>query len=470
MRCLPERAVLVPFLLASLLLLGACGAETDSREVELPETWEGLSAAAAPFEGATLRILGEDLPPLHSLNRLKDRFTEATGIEVEVDFKNHSKVIQSILEGALRQDYQYDIIFVPHKEMGRLVETESVFPMERFASRAGLRDPEFQPREQFFQPFWTEVTSYRDTWYSMPLYLGGSVVVYRKDLVESEEEKERFARRYDGAELSEPETLEEWMRLAEYFYRPDRDPPLYGITLLMSDESLWYNWQSVLFALGGNVIDAEHGWEYGPVVVDSPQAVEATEVYERMAGYAPPDASSYSWGLGIAKQQAGVSFMTLLQYDVVAEFEDPEKTELAGNFGYFIPRTPDGGCASQLESWVGYIPVSSPAPEAAWLLLQWMMQEDVQLQMHLEGNVSPRRSTYEDPRVQEMAATPAILESLGCMTPKPTFPEAAAVQDILTRRLQSVLRDEQSAEEALAQAAREISRRLGDEVGVHGEG
>jgi len=446
-----------------LFLVLELGCRCDSEQngpSPVPSSWKDLATASKPYANSKLRILGEDLPPLHSLERLRSEFSGTAGVEIDIDFKNHSKVIQSILEGALSNEYKYDVIFVPHKELGRLVGTGSILPMSMFAGQPALKNPSFKPEEQFFQPFWTEVSTYKGEWYAMPLYLGGSVVVYRKDLIESPEEQERFRTAYPGAHLAEPTTLEEWRRLAEFFYRRNEDPPMYGITLLMSDESLWYNWQSILFAMNGNVLDAKHGWEYGDIVVNSPEAVAATDLYRELSKYCPPDASSYSWGLGIAKQQAGVSFMTLLQYDVVAEFEDPEKTQLAGKFGYFIPRTEAGDCASQLESWVAVIPASARHPEAAWLFLQWMMDKEVQLRMHLEGNISPRKSTYEDPRVQAMPATGAILESLDSMVPKPTIPEADAIQDIITRRLQSILAGSASTKDALDAAARDIEERL----------
>lgn len=452
-------AALFGLALFAIVAFVSCSRSPVDEHVNYAGEWNGLKAASMPYARATLKILGEDLPPLHSLDKLKEKFTTETDIRLDIDFKNHSKVIQSILVGSLSNEYQYDIVFVPHKETGKLVSTRSVFPLSRFAT-GRLRNPEFKPTEQFFQPFWEEVTSFKEEWYAMPLYLGGSIVVYRKDLLESAEEKARFAKQYDGAILEEPRTIDDWVRLAEFFYRPDQEPPLYGITLLLSEESLWYEWQSVLFALGGNVLDTKHGWEYGDIVLNSPQGVEAVEYYLKFARFCPPDAASASWGQGIAKLQAGATFMTLLQYDVVAEFENPEKTKLAGKFGYFLPRGKDGRKASQLESWVGFIPVSSKHPEAAWLLLQWMMGPEVQLQMHLEGNVSPRKSTYEDPRVRTMNPTRAILESLSCMTPKPTIPEADAIQDIITRKLQSALKGELAPKVALEKAAVEIEERL----------
>jgi len=398
---------------------------------------------------------------LQSLVKLQQEFYDSTGITLDIDLRNHSAAVQSVLEGALARIYQYDIVFVPHKELGRLVQTGSVFSLDTFARNAGLRDPKFQPDSQFFQPFFREVSSYQGTWYALPLYLGGSVVVYRRDLIENPRERARFRSRFPGQTLGEPKTFNEWARLARFYHRPTASPPLNGIVLLLSEEALWYEWQSVLFAFGGNVLDASHGDEYGDIIVNSPAAVAATEAYRNLARYAQPDAPTYSWGLGISNLQAGKSFMGLMQYDVVAAFDDSSKTRLAGKFGYFLPRTPSGGCASQLESWVGFIPTSARSPEAAWLVLQWMMSARVQLRMHRDGNVSPRRSTWDDSAVVAHPASSAIIESLSCMVPKPTIPEADAIQQVITRRLQSYFSGVQpSAKVALDSAAIEIEARL----------
>jgi len=455
-----RRVVLPVFLLAASVIMVACSADPSKPIQSQNRGWTDLRSAAAPYRGQVVRVLGEDLPPLHSLDTMRERFEESTGIRVEIDFKNHSRVIQSVLEGALRNGSDYDLIFVPHKELGRLDAVGAMRDLSQFAGNAALKDPAFDPKQQFFEPFWSEVTEYNGKWLAMPLYLGGSVIVYRKDLVEDEGERRRFAARYNGANLAGPRNPADLLRLAEFFNRPRSSPPMYGVSLLLSEESLWYEWQSILFAFGGNVLDTRHGWEYGDIVVNSPEAERATAFYRALSRYTPPDASSYSWGLGIAKQQAGVNFMTLLQYDVVAEFENPSKTKFAGRFGYELPRNESGRCSSQLESWVGFIPSATRSAEASWLLLQWMMAANVQLQMHLEGNVSPRKSTYDDAKVKAIPAVPTILESLTCMVPKPTIPEADAIQQILTRHLQAIMSEKTTPQRGLDAAAVEINGRL----------
>jgi len=429
-----------------------------------PSEWKGLSEAARPYSGRTIKILGENLPPLQSLERLRGDFERSTGIKLDINLKDHSTAIRSILAGSLSHEYDYDLVFIPHKEMGRLVATDSVLPLDQFFRQRGLRDPTFDPKKQLVQPFFDEVGTYQGRWYGLPLYLGGSIVVYRRDLAESEQERAAYRARFGEEMVVPPKTHEQWLHLAQHFYRPDAQPPLYGIALLLSDEALWYEWQSALFSFNGNVLDAKHGWEYGDVVVNSPEAIKATDFYRDLSHYAPPDAVKYSWPLGIAKMQAGVNFMTLLQYDVVNEFENPERTKLAGKFGYFLPPDVNGGCASQLESWVGFIPKSARSPEASWLLLQWMMRPDIQIQLHLEGNVSPRLSTYDDPRIRSQRPTAVILESLHCMTPKPTIPEADGIQQILTEELQTALSGKASSKAALDNAAKRIADRLGNKT------
>ena len=61
-------------------------------------------------------------------------------------------------------------------------------------------------------------------------------------------------------------------------------------------------------------------------------------------------------------------------------------------------------------------------------------------------------------------STNTILESVSCMVPKPTIPEADAIQQILTRHLQAVMRGTADAQAELDSAAVEIGERLGERV------
>jgi len=44
-----------------------------------------LEEAAAPYKGVTIRTVGEALPPLEAMDKLKSQFEERTGIKVVIE-------------------------------------------------------------------------------------------------------------------------------------------------------------------------------------------------------------------------------------------------------------------------------------------------------------------------------------------------------------------------------------------------
>ena len=55
-----------------------------------------LKEAAAPYKGTTIRIIGEALAPLESLNQQKKIFEDETGIKVIIEQQAFDQVIENL--------------------------------------------------------------------------------------------------------------------------------------------------------------------------------------------------------------------------------------------------------------------------------------------------------------------------------------------------------------------------------------
>src|SRR5260221_8677597 len=55
--------------------------------------WD-LASAAKPFVGRTVRLIGEDYPPLQAIEKLKPDFERLTGIKIEVARYEAEAVLQ----------------------------------------------------------------------------------------------------------------------------------------------------------------------------------------------------------------------------------------------------------------------------------------------------------------------------------------------------------------------------------------
>ena len=466
-------SVLVASLLAGVMLL-ACSRspETENKPPETanqpaqpgpapapaPKVWS-LASAAAPYRGVALRTIGESLPPLEAMAKLTEKFEKSTGIEVTIEMYEHSEAVNKVMLDLNSRRGRYDFILQPHRELGRFVTNKHVLPLDRFMNDAKLRDPSFKPGEQLYQKQWKEISWYDGNVYGFPFTALTMYLWYRVDLLEDPQERAGFAAKY-GREMAVPTTWQQYSDLAAWFYRPDKK--FYGTAIQgKRHEALWYEWLNVLYSFGGDMLDIETGSECGPVVVNSPEAIEALEYYKGLMKYSPPDTRNYFWDDLMALMQQGKVFQVLMWNDATYAVEDAKQSKVAGKLGFAVTPQGKGGKVGQVEGWTYLIPAYSKHPEAAYLFTQWMMAFEQQLEQHLNGGASSRPDVYADPKVSEISYSQASMDTMAVARPKPTIPESPQLTEILVRELSIALAGKKTPKQALDTAAREMSQLLG---------
>src|SRR6185295_918389 len=79
-----------------------------------------IASAAEPYRGKTIRLIGEDYPPLQAIEKLKPDFEKTTGIKVEVERYEAEAVLQKINFDLNAKAGRYDLIIQVYFDMGRL--------------------------------------------------------------------------------------------------------------------------------------------------------------------------------------------------------------------------------------------------------------------------------------------------------------------------------------------------------------
>src|SRR4029077_1956918 len=127
--------------------------------------------------------------------------------------------------------------------------------------------------QQLFPNWWRELSAYGTNTYGYPFTSLTTFLCYRKDLIDDPLNQSKFKAHYHR-DLKPPTTWTEYMQVAEFFTRPDEH--FYG-TYIQGKKglALWYEWLNFIYSFGGNIIDIQHGWKDGGVVVTSPQNVTA---------------------------------------------------------------------------------------------------------------------------------------------------------------------------------------------------
>ena len=129
-----------------------------------------LEEAAAPYKGTTVRTIGESLPPLEAMDKLKHKFEERTGIKVVIEQYEHSEAVNKVMLDLNSRRGRYDFILQPHRELGRFVANGHLTAIEKFMNDPKLRDPGFKPEEVLYQGLWKEISWYGGQGLRFPLY------------------------------------------------------------------------------------------------------------------------------------------------------------------------------------------------------------------------------------------------------------------------------------------------------------
>jgi multiple sugar transport system substrate-binding protein len=353
-------------------------------------------------------------------------------------------------------------VVMRHRLLGALVQKGQVLPIDSLLADPTVHDAGFMPQQQLFPNWWRELSSYGDHIYGYPFTSLTAFLCYRKDLLADPANQRSFKARYHR-DLKPPETWQEYTQLAEFFTHPEEH--FYG-TYIQGKQglALWYEWLNLIYSFGGNILDTRHGWEYGDIVINSPQNVAATEQYIKEIAFSPPDTLSFGWNEAQSSLQQGHVFMGLLWIDQAPFLEDPAVSKVAGKIGYSLIPSNTGEPFSQLEGLTYLIPKESTHPREAYRFLEWAMSAQVQDRQTLKGSSSARKSTYDNPEVKQLPYTPTFLASVPVAKEKPTIPESAQMIEASERRLSEIVSGRSSAQTGLDNLALDLQHILGDKA------
>jgi multiple sugar transport system substrate-binding protein len=456
-------AVLAAIVLLKMRARAPESTPTATAQSAANNTEWSLANSAEPYRGKTIRLIGEDYPPLQAIEKMKSDFEKTTGIKVEVERYEAEAVLQKVNFDLNSKAGRYDLIIQVYFDMGRLVTRGQLRPLADFQSNPNLHNPSFKPDEDLF-PVWTTMGWYEGKPYGYPMMVLTMYTWYRKDLFEDSREKTAFKSKY-GYELAAPNDWKQYRDIAEFFTRPDQG--FYG-TLIQGKKhiALWQEYLNFLYSFGGAIMDTKEPYKYGPIVINSPAAVEATEYYKSLLKFSPPDALNFTWDDALALMQQNKVAMCLMWTDSTYALEDPKQSKVAGKMGYAMSPEGTAGRVHEIGGQSYYIPVTSKNPEAAYLFIEWMMEAGNQIRQQKLGGASPRKSTYDDPEVLKLPWTSASIAALGHTEPAMlyTVPESLQIGDVIQLAISDALANRKPVKDALDWAALEIKKLVGDKA------
>jgi multiple sugar transport system substrate-binding protein len=474
----------------------------------MAQEWS-LKTAAEPYKGVTLRVIGEALAPLASLDQQKSAFEEETGISVVIEQAAFDQVMQKTTADFVGKTGFYDVILNPHVRLPTLIANQWVQPIVKYVSDEKLADPSFKLDDVVLSKDWLDAAlSQGGELYGVP-FSGHTIYLnWREDLFDNAEEQSAFKAKYGYDLPSPPVTMQQMWDTSEFFTRKSGDKlagetlsqDIYGITLSGKRHiSMLWNFYNVLYAFGGQVVESKTGPEYGPIVINSEAGVKALTFYrDLLVKFGPPGSLDYTWDEQLAAMQSGLAAQALLWADAsYAISHDESQSKVVGKVAY--SGTPIGERKIvNLHQWGMFVPTTAKNPEAAWLFLQWTQRPEVQEKLMSTGSISLTKSAYQTKSVQELVYAPTnyfllsgdVLEvdgkpayrqpnspwglpqsyadAVDPVTNSPTpvifklenFPEYATVEEILQKNISAVLAGQMEPKDGLDQSVEEIYREV----------
>jgi multiple sugar transport system substrate-binding protein len=397
-----------------------------------------MSGSAFSQQPATVRFLiqaaeASDLQPFVAAFNEKH---PNINLEIVTGPANTNLVEDLYTSAFLLGDSPYDLVYM------------DIVWVQKFAAAGWLSDLSQWVKTDQLQPYLESVLqggSYQGKLYRIPFRADGGMLYYRTDLLKQ-----------IGA--NPPETFEDLIQTSK--------------TLQQQNLAQWgYVWQGKqyegLSAMFVEILAGYGGFWINPdtqvVGLDESEAIQAVEFLRQTIteGISPEDVTTYSEEETRLLFQSGqVAFLRNWPY----VYSLASESQIAGQFAIkpmlHIPSLNSGAC---LGGWGFGISKSSPHPDAAWEVIKYFNQVDVQRDFFLKtGYVPARPALFTDSKlVAKYPYLPNLLTVIENAVLRPPIPQYAQASDILQRYLSAALTGRKTPEAAMKAAAEETRTLLG---------
>ncbi|MEM7531022.1 MAG: extracellular solute-binding protein [Chloroflexota bacterium] len=446
------------------------------------------TSTAQPYQDITLHGISENSPPsLYIRDVLAPAFEAETGIRIDLQISNNTRIEQVIADEGREFDFVYieqDVIY------GYLANERLVNLTQLMEDHPTLVAPTFNLDNftDFYREFTTPVDANREEagsyLYGIPIEAFIKVYLYRQDLFSDPVIQQQFEAEYHYP-LAPAVTFEQYHDIALFFtqYGQDNELELWGTTVQAtnSDIASFYEFfETIAPSFGiydwGISLETYRSTVTNGGKLDSKQAIDALDYWVSLLEYAPPEAAESTWDDVADTFAAGrVAQGWIYGEDVAWLATDTTRSQVVGNVGVALPPTARGVMqdATMGVGYLGYydgaafgIPINSANKQATLLWLQYLGQPDVQPAWAINSGRVVHLSTFDDPLVREqdrrINGYYTLMKKQGVLfAGAPPFPFHAQVRDIITPFIHQAIRGDLSATEALTSAAQAVDEELG---------
>lgn len=380
----------------------------------------------------SINILMEDVPDTQCVMDRLSEFEAETGIKVNVESVNYSSMHEKILTQMLSTTNAYDVIVVDCYWVGEFAAAGWMEPLDQY-----ITDNNFDT--SVYVPSMMEMVGQVDgTTYMLPFYNYMLSLIYRTDV-------------WAEYNLEIPDTMEEYVEACKQITAQSGGTMAGAVMQGLRPDPIAMEWCNYLFSCGGDFYD-----EDGNVIINSPEAVKALELYvDNMQNAAPAGAPGFGFdeAFNVIAQGNAASYVT---YNwMLPRLENEEESSVAG----LCDITPMPGGISLNAGWGWAIPHNAADKETSWKFLQWVESFETAKARAMAGGSPTRSDVMSD---AEVLATCPYLDTVNTIMASskmiPVIEDAPQLIEVLGRELSEAVTGAKTAQESLDAVAVEMQK------------
>ena len=380
---------------------------------------EAAASDEVKIEGVKLRVAF--VPGLTELPPIEQCLIAAAkelGAEIEVSNYSFDELHDKMVIDFTGGNDVWDYVFVQSATRAEWFKSGLIYPIGKFMDEnKGLVDKDLVAMDDWFQVSMDENTL-DGVLTSFPLYVTGTTMYYRTDIMDNAEEKANFKSKY-GYDLAPPDTYDQFRDVAEFFTRK-AGQKLAGQTLKADFYGashsnkpinfMWFDFVNYLMAFGAdNIFDPK---TMKPTL-DSPEAIAAGKYYVDLVPFLPPGHLTMASGGSTAMFAEGNVAMIIEFFGRGAVMAlNPEKSKVSDKIAFTANPSVQGKGRdhASIHSGNGLALYSlSKNMKAAYKVMELAFSPRIMKQVATEkflpyGWIVPRPSVLKDPAITAKAA------------------------------------------------------------------
>ena len=338
------------------------------------------------FKGSKIFIQFTKNPWSNTMEKMIPDFEKQTGIKVEFadlpEIQARQKLTVEFTAGTGGIDVWYTSM---HVEKRRFWKSGWYLDLKKFLNDPTMTAPDYDWKDMAAGA--VSIATQPDGSISgLPAFIDPWILFYRKDL---------FAQKG----LKPPKTLAEMEEFSQKFQNA---PNLYGFVARGLKNANAPAWDWVLFSMGGNFLTKD-----GKASLTTPESVKAMDYYAGiLRRFAPPGVVNFNWYECSAAYMQGQVAMYFDGVNFASQFEDKEKSKIAGKAGYAVLPAGPAGHFSPIFGNAVAVSAQSKSQGPAYFFAQWATSKQSAVKELLDGTGSARMSVWSNPEVKAKAKMP----------------------------------------------------------------